>query len=434
MKTKRKSAFKTILGFEYISVIKNKAFIISTILVVATLILTSFLPALIIGLTSSDSSDEETEKPKIAVVNKAYEKDDVIVKAITDNFNGYDVESIKSESDAQKGVKDGLYSFSIILNKPLEYNYITLTQSIYDTTTDMVDTAITSAYRTTELEKKGISAQESEKILSAYTTKSVITLGTDQTTAYISTYILVMALYTAILAYGQLVATSVVTEKSSRAMEMLITCASPSDLMFGKVIGAGLAGFTQIAVIFGVGAISLPVMLSSMPADLKSIISFPIESATFCFIRFTVSDTASALFAILFFVLAFFIYAFVFAAIASLVSRIEDLSSIMSPVMFIIIFVFMAVIFGMNSGELNSPLMITISYIPFTAPIAMFARIAMSDVAAWEIIISVAIQVASVFILGKLAAAIYRVGVLLYGKPPKLGQALKMVFSKKARS
>ena len=281
MKTKRKSAFKTILGFEYISVIKNKAFIISTILVVATLILTSFLPALIIGLTSSDNSDEETEKPKIAVVNKAYEKDDVIVKAITDNFNGYDVESIKSESDAQTGVKDGLYSFSIILNKPLEYDYITLTQSIYDTTTDMVDTAITSAYRTTELEKKGISAQESEKILSAYTTKSVITLGTDQTTAYISTYILVMALYIAILAYGQLVATSVVTEKSSRAMEMLITCASPSDLMFGKVIGAGLAGFTQIAVIFGVGAISLPVMLNSMPADLKSIISFPIESALF---------------------------------------------------------------------------------------------------------------------------------------------------------
>ena len=412
MKTKRKSAFKTILGFEYISVIKNKAFIISTILVVATLILTSFLPALIIGLTSSDSSDEETEKPKIAVVNKAYEKDDVIVKAITDNFNDYDVEIIKSESDAQTGVKDGLYSFSIILNKPLEYNYITLTQSIYDTTTDMVDTAITSAYRTTELEKKGISAQESEKILSASAKRNIVTLGTDQTTAYISTYILVMALYMAILAYGQLVANSVVTEKSSRAMEMLITCASPSDLMFGKVIGAGLAGFTQIAVIFGVGAISLPVMLNS-------IISFPIESA---------------LFAILFFVLAFFIYAFVFAAIASLVSRIEDLSSIMSPVMFIIIFVFMAVVFGMNSGELNSPLMITISYIPFTAPIAMFARIAMSDVAAWEIIISVAIQVASVFILGKLAAAIYRVGVLLYGKPPKLGQALKMVFSKKARS
>lgn len=419
MKNKRKSAFKTVLGFEYISVIKNKAFIISTILIVATLVLTSFLPALIAGLTFSDSSDEETEKPKIAVVNKAYEKDDTIMKAMQNSFEGYDIEVIKSEDDAQSGVKDGQYSFSIILNTPLEYNYITLTQSIYDTTTDIVDSAITSAYRTTELAKKGISAEDSEKILSAYTTKSVITLGTDQTTAYISTYILVLALYMAILAYGQLVANSVVTEKSNRAMEMLITCASPSDLMFGKVIGTGLAGFTQIAVIFGVGAISLPVMLNSIPTELKSIISFPIESA---------------LFAILFFVLAFFIYAFVFAAIASLVSRIEDLSSIMSPVMFIIVFVFMAVIFGMNSGDLSSPLMITISYIPFTAPIAMFARIAMSDVAAWEIILSVAIQIVSVFILGKLAAAIYKVGVLLYGKPPKLGKALKMVFSKKARS
>lgn len=176
MKTKRKSAFKTILGFEYISVIKNKAFIISTILVVATLILTSFLPALIIGLTSSDSSDEETEKPKIAVVNKAYEKDDVIVKAITDNFNGYDVESIKSESDAQTGVKDGLYSFSIILNKPLEYNYITLTQSIYDTTTDIVDTAITSAYRTTELEKRAFLLRNLKKSFQLIQRKALLHL------------------------------------------------------------------------------------------------------------------------------------------------------------------------------------------------------------------------------------------------------------------
>lgn len=419
MKKKKKSAFKTVLGFEYISVIKNKAFIISTILIVAVLFIASFLPALIMGLSSSSDDNEETEKPKIAVINKAYEKDDVIVKAIIDNFNGYDVESIKNESDAQTGVKDGKYSFSIILNKPLEYNYITLTKSVYDTTTDTLDTAVTSAYRTTELEKNGITAEESEKILSASAKKSVTTLGTDQTAAYTSTYILVLALYMAILAYGQLVANSVVTEKSSRAMEMLITCASPSDLMFGKVIGTGLAAFTQIAVILGVGTISLSTMLNSIPAEFKDMFSFPIDSV---------------LFALLFFVLAFFIYAFVFAAIASLVSRTEDLSSLMSPVMIIIVFVFMAVVFGMNSGDLSSPLMIVTSYIPFTAPISMFARIAMSDVAAWEIIISVAIQVVSVFILGKLAASIYRVGVLLYGKPPKLTEALKMVFSKKARS
>lgn len=419
MKTKKKSAFNAVLGFEYTSVIKNKAFIISTILIVAVLFIASFLPVLIMGLASSSSDGDETEKPKIAIVNEAYEKDDIIVKAMKDEFKDYNIETVKNEDDAQKGVKDGKYSFSIIFNKPLEYKYITLTQSINDTTTDIIDAVVTSVYRTTELEKKGISAEESKNILSASATKSIVTLGTDQTAAYISTYILVMALYMAILAYGQLVANSVVTEKSSRAMEMLITCASPSDLMFGKVIGAGLAGFTQIAVIFGVGAVSLPVMLNSIPNDLKSVFSFPIESV---------------IFAILFFILAFFIYAFVFAAIASLVSRIEDLSNLMSPIMFIIIFAFIVVIIGMNSGDLSSPLMIATSYIPFTAPISMFARIAMSNVAAWEIILSIAIQVVSIFILGKFAAAIYRVGVLLYGKPPKLGEALKMVFSKKARS
>lgn len=421
MKMKKKSAFKAVLSFEYTSIIKNKAFIISTVLIVVLLGLASFLPALIMSLSSDDSGDgDETGGSKIALVNNAYEKDDIIVKSIKNEFgNDYNVEVVKNEEDARNGVKNEDYSFAILLDKPLEYSYITLTQSIYDSTTDIVDIAVTSAYRTTELEKKGISAEESKKLLSASTKRSVVTLGTDQTETYISTYILIMVLYMAILSYGQLVSNSVVTEKSSRAMEMLITCASPSDLMFGKVIGAGLAGFTQMAVIFGVGAVSVPTMVNSMPDEIKSMFSFSAESA---------------IFAVLFFVLAFFIYAFVFAAIASLVSRIEDLSNIMSPIMFVIIFAFIIVIIGMNSGELNSPIMIVTSYIPFTAPLSMFARMSMSDVAAWEVALSIAIQVVSIFILGKLAAAIYRIGVLLYGKPPRFREIFKMAFSKKARS
>ena len=420
MKMKKKSAFKAVLSFEYTSIIKNKAFIISTVLIVVLLILASFLPALIMGSSSSSTGNEQTEKSKIAVVNKAYEKDDIIVKAIKNEFgNDYNVEIVKNENDARTGVKNKDYSFAILLNKPLEYSYITLTQSFYDETTSIVDAAVTSAYRTTELEKKGVSAEETEKLLSASAKSSVVTLGADQTETYISTYILVMALYMAIISYGQLVSNSVVTEKSSRAMEMLITCASPSDLMFGKVIGAGLAGFTQMAVIFGVGAVSVPTMVNSMPNEIKSIFSFSAESA---------------IFAVLFFVLAFFIYAFVFAAIASLVSRIEDLSNIMTPIMFVVIFAFIVVVMGINSGELNSPIMIVTSYIPFTAPLSMFARMSMSDVAAWEVALSIAIQVASIFILGKLAAAIYRIGVLLYGKPPRFKEIFKMAFSKKARS
>lgn len=418
MRKKKKSAFKSVLGFEYSSIVKNKAFIISTIFIVALLALASFLPALIIAISSSSDDGEETEKPKIAVVNNAYESDDVILKSMKSQFEDYDIETLDDESKAKEGISNSEYSFAVVLDKPLEYRYITFTQSIYDTTTETVDTAVVSAYRTTELEKKGVSAKESEQLLSASAKNSVITLGTDQTSAYLSTYILIMALYMAILAYGQLVANSVVTEKSTRAMEMLITCASPSDLMFGKVIGAGLAGLTQAAVILGVGTISMSTMSSAMPAELKSVFSFPIESA---------------LYAVLFFVIAYFIYAFSLAAIASLASRTEDLNTLMTPVMLVIVFAFMIVVMGINSGDLSSTLMVVTSYIPFTAPLSMFARISMSDVAAWEIIISIVIQIVSVFILGKLAAAIYRIGVLLYGKPPRLGEVCKMAFGVKSR-
>jgi ABC-2 type transport system permease protein len=87
----------------------------------------------------------------------------------------------------------------------------------------------------------------------------------------------------------------------------------------------------------------------------------------------------------------------------------------------------MVVVFSMSSGEINNALMRVCSYIPFTSPMAMFTRIAMSVVPVYEIIISVAILVGSVIGIGILSAKIYRVGVMLYGTPPKLGAIIKAI-------
>lgn len=416
----RKSGFRAVLSFEYMSYLKNKAFIISTIVVILLIALGSLIPAIIIGFSSGDDEDQETEeKPKIAVVNYAYESNDAIVYALQKEFDGNEVVTVKDNIDKiESDVENGKYEFAVVLEKPLSYKYITNTSSIFDST-DTIDSAVAFAYKTTELEKKGITSEQSKKLLNAYPTREIITLGKDQTTTYLSTYILLMLLYIAILSYGQMVCNSVVTEKSSRAMEMLITCAKPSDLMFGKVIGAGLAGFTQAAAIAAVGVIAFSASSTMMPIDISSIFSFPVESAAY---------------AMLFFVLAFFIYAFVMAALASLVSRAEDMNNLITPIMLVFIFAVFVVIFGINSGELDTPLMIITSYIPFTAPMSMFARVTMSDVAAWEIIVSVAVQIVSIYILGRLAAAIYRIGVLLYGKPPKLREVFKMLKAHKAAS
>lgn len=222
----------------------------------------------------------------------------------------------------------------------------------------------------------------------------------------------------AIIFYGQMVASSVATEKSSRAMELLITSAKPSSLMFGKVFGAGCAGLLQFVLILGTayGAyqINEPYYTGTMSV-MKTLFNLPVETL---------------LFALVCFILGFFIYAFMFAALASLVSRLEDLSNVITPATMMFVVVFFIVIVALNTGEVDTPLMVACSYIPLTSPMAMFVRVTMGNVAAWEIVISVVLMAAGAIALGYLGAAIYRVGVLMYGKPPKLSGLASMLKNK----
>ena len=130
---------------------------------------------------------------------------------------------------------------------------------------------------------------------------------------------------------------------------------------------------------------------------------------------------------LIFFVLGFLIYAFLFGAIGSTATKLDINTSTM-PLMFLFIIAFMVVMFSMTSGEIDNILMKVCSFIPFTSPMAMFTRIAMSTVPWYEIVISISILVGSVIGVGVLSAKIYRVGVLLYGTTPKLGAIMKAVW------
>ncbi|MBP3436036.1 MAG: ABC transporter permease, partial [Clostridia bacterium] len=131
---------------------------------------------------------------------------------------------------------------------------------------------------------------------------------------------------------------------------------------------------------------------------------------------------------LVFFLLGFLIYAFLYGAISSTVSKLEDINTAVQPVTFLFLFGFMVVIFSMTSGSVDNVLMTVCSYIPLTSPMAMFTRIAMSAVSWYEIAISIVILVASTFGIGVLSAKIYRVGVLMYGTSPKIGNIIKAVW------
>jgi ABC-2 type transport system permease protein len=121
------------------------------------------------------------------------------------------------------------------------------------------------------------------------------------------------------------------------------------------------------------------------------------------------------------------IYAFLYGAIGSTVSKLEDINTSAMPITFLFMIAFFVVIFSMTSGSVDNIAMRVCSFIPFTSPVAMFTRIAMGTVELYEIVISIVLLVLSTLGIGALSAKIYRVGVLLYGTPPKLSAIIKTV-------
>ena len=402
-----------VLKFEYLNCIKNKAFIITTVIIMLLILGVSFVPAIIMDIQSSDEDSSGGEMNIIGITDNAYHNSELVTKCFEKAYPHSVVQVTNESIDEMKAKVDkSEYTFAVMLNTPISFTYVTKNNSLMSAESEMITEAVQSIYRAVNFEKFGVDYERTATILDAPIIYETVTTGTDQTKNYFSTYILVMILYMAIVMYGQMVSQSVVTEKNTRAMEMLITCAKPTHLMFGKVFGSGLAGLTQLVVIMGTALVSVrTISMKSLPDGLSEMLTIPV---------------ATVIYALIFFVTAYFIYAFLLGSLSSLASRSEDLNTLTTPVMMIFVIAFMIVMMSMTN-DINNPLMIVCSYIPFTAPIAIFARIALSDVAFYEIAISLVIQLVSIYLLGMLAAAVYKIGVLMYGKPPKFSEIFQLL-------
>jgi ABC-2 type transport system permease protein len=197
-------------------------------------------------------------------------------------------------------------------------------------------------------------------------------------------------------------------------MELLITSAKPTHLIFGKVLGTGLAGLLQMGALMAAAIVGYRVNepLWRDNALMQAVFAMPLSIFGYV---------------LLFGVLGFFLYASLYGALGSLVSRSEDVNSVTLPLTLAFIATFIAVITPISAGSVENALIQTLSFVPFTSPLAMFVRITMGEPAAWEIVVSVGILALSAAATAYVAAGIYRVGVLLYGKPPKMKELYRAV-------
>lgn len=269
-----------------------------------------------------------------------------------------------------------------------------------------------------QLSAKGISSAQSGQMLDPIKVDAVrIEHGREtkesETGRFLEIIVMVMLIYMAVLLYGISVMRSVLEEKNSRIMEVLLSSASSTELMTGKLLGVGAVGLTQIIVWTVMGGV----------------VALPALAAQASFGGLQLSPTVMVSF-VLFFLLGYLLYSTMYATIGAITTTEQE----GQQVQFIIVIPLVLSVF-MLAPVLRAPdsaLALWMSLIPFFAPIVMFARIVVQTPPLWQIALSLLLLIGTVAGLTVLCARIYRIGVLIYGKRATLPEILKWLKYAKA--
>ncbi|MCU4731974.1 ABC transporter permease [Bacillus cereus] len=256
-------------------------------------------------------------------------------------------------------------------------------------------------------------SEEAVKSLTMNVQATKQNLNNEETSSFLLVYLLVAIMYLAITSYGNAIATAVASEKASRVMEVMVTKVSPVHMVFGKILGVGLASLTQLFIFF-----------FSMALYIKSGIFKVSDSFFGVNIDVNMITGEHAAYFLLYFVLGYFVYAALFAVFGSMVSRPEELSGTTMPITLILmgsLVVELLVVLDNPEGLVSR----VTSYVPFTAPISMVVRIINGSVGSLEIITSMVVLLASISLIAMFAAKVYPKGVLRSGKSLKFSQLLK---------
>ena len=246
------SQFGKIYKFELQNYAKNKAFVGVTLFLVAAIALVMFFPRIANLFASQDTSDTAVELPVMLVRIDDPVQADRIKETFSAAFKDYTVQITEDETNVIKDqISAGDVNCAFVLSGDTAFTYYVNNLSMYDQNADTASGVLRQVYQMNAMLNGGMSAEEAADAMGVQIDGKIESIGKNQIQNYFYTYIMIMALYMVIMLYGQMVAMSVATEKSSRAMEVLITSAKPLNMMFGKVFAACTAGLVQLIAIFG---------------------------------------------------------------------------------------------------------------------------------------------------------------------------------------
>ena len=435
-----------IAGYEFRKRVRQRSFIIVTIIMLVLVVLGACAPTAIQYFTATSSS-----QTKMVVVNNAgpiagmndaalsrfigTALNGTATPATGTNTSGNPPYSIRiapagsSSSSLQKQVKDGALSILLVLdrapNGDMHFTYYTNTSNSSLSEDPHLARVQAFAGQLNVLDKAsrlGLTPTQTASLF-AQPAFSAVNTGqnsrsvADTVTGYILAYVGILLIFMSIYLYGYGVATGVAEEKGSRIMEILVNAATPFQLMVGKIVGIGAAGLTQMAgfVVVGIGALLLQ-------APLKALL---LGSSAGGLNLDVTGASVTLLLLLVYFLLGFLLYATLFAAVGALVKRQEAVQNVVQPVIWFFMVGYLVSFIGISSPD--AAWVKVISYIPFWTPTTMLMRIGTGAVAWWEIALTIALMLVAIFLCAVISARIYRYGVLMYGQKPGLRQLVKVV-------
>ncbi len=425
---------RLIINREYMTRVRKKSFLLITFITPVLFAAMCFLPAIIM-MNTKEAAKKIAVVDKSGIVMPSLKSTESMI--VTDcggmsldslkaglSSLGYDAVLAVSAVDSSKSVSAEVYSI-----KPLG---IDLSESLNSKINDAVEAYRVASYNIPGLDKIMQDVKPDVRI-------KTYTLGEDgeekisESGVYMMVSMLLgMVIYMFIAMFGGMVSSSVIEEKSSRVVEILISSVKATELMFGKIIGIALVALTQFflwivltfAIVGIVGAVAGPGLAGADPAELvqmsgaaagdmasqvseigdlgvilSSLANMHLGQILICFV--------------VFFILGYMLYASLFAAIGSAVENEGDSNQLMLPVTIPLFIGFFIAIYAFKAPD--SALVVWGSMIPFTSPIVMLARLPFG-VPGWQIILSIVLLLLTFVACAWVSSKIYKVGILMFGK------------------
>lgn len=425
-----------IIAREYLTRVKKKSFLLITFLGPVFFAAVAVLPTVIMLMT-------EDKGKKVAVVDES----GIVMPELSDgktmsfaDFSGQPLDSVKasfvndgydilmaiSPVDSSKSVSVCAYS-----EKPVS---VDIKESLSTMVNDAVENYRINSYGVSGL-KDIMEEVKSDISVSTYTVSEDGEEKITSSEVYMGiSLVLSMIIYLFIAMFSGMVMQSVIEEKASRVVEVLVSSVKATELMFGKIIGVACVALTQFflwvvltAVLVAgasafigfeqldqaqaqemlqmqMGGMDVQQMIASSSPDGMDVIISTLSQLNF---------GQLALGFIVYFVLGYLLYASFFAAIGSAVENEADTTQLQMPVTVPLLIAFFIAFYAFKAPD--SPVVFWGSMIPFTSPIVMLARIPFG-VPAWELVLSIALLAGTFVVCGWASAKIYKIGILMFGK------------------